>query len=90
MKTLQSARLWTKLIFVLFLPLLPFKHVSVFLSQPEGKAKGTWHPKIAAGPESYMRIWIHNGLWTDKEETVAGMGQQGSVPRATRRKGTKN
>lgn len=28
-------------------------------------------------------------LLTDKEETVAGMGQQGRVPRATGRTGTK-
>lgn len=29
-------------------------------------------------------------LLTDKGETVAGMGQQGRVPRATGRMGTKN
>lgn len=39
------------------------------LFQLEVEAKGTRHHIIAAGPESYVRIL------TDKEETVAGMGQ---------------
>ena len=29
-----------------------------FLPQTEGEAKGTRHQKIAAGPGSYVRIWI--------------------------------
>lgn len=61
-----------------------------FLSQLEGEAKGTRHQMIAAGPKSYTRIWIRNGLLTDKEETVASLGQQGRVPRATSKTGTKD
>lgn len=62
-----------------------------FLSQPEGEAKGTRRQKIAAGPVLQEDLDTErNGLLTDKEETVAGMGQPGRVPRATRRTGTKD
>lgn len=92
LKTPESTRLGNWLPFVLFLPLHLLSMILCFLSQPEGEAKGTCHQKIASGPKSYTRIWrwIRNGLLTDKEGTVAGLGQRGSVPRATRGPGTKD